>query len=231
MDDTRDHLLDTARRLSERLTPADLDGTLRQITAAAVEVLPEVHAASISIRHADDSLETCAPTDQFLCDLDEAQYELREGPCYDAATDTVHVIAPDLASDERFPHYGPIAVQAGVRAQVAVRLFDGPKSKGGLNLYSHNVNAFESTDPLSALFAHQAAVAITYANEVASLKEAVRTRTLIGQAVGIAMERYELTDDRAFAFLARLSQTRNVKLRLVAQELVAESEHRGSDRS
>ena len=69
--------------------------------------------------------------------------------------------------------------------------------------------------------AHQAAVAIAYASEITGLTEAVHARTVIGQAVGIVMQRYRLPDDRAFAFLVRLSQARNVKLRRVAQEMVA----------
>jgi AmiR/NasT family two-component response regulator len=40
------------------------------------------------------------------------------------------------------------------------------------------------------------------------------------------MERYRLSEDRAFAFLARVSQTRNVTLRAVAEEVVAEAEQR-----
>jgi AmiR/NasT family two-component response regulator len=36
------------------------------------------------------------------------------------------------------------------------------------------------------------------------------------------MARYQLNDERAFAFLTRLSQHRNVKLRHVAQEMVDE---------
>jgi AmiR/NasT family two-component response regulator len=49
----------------------------------------------------------------------------------------------------------------------------------------------------------------------------VRTRGLIGNAVGIVMERYQLTDDRAFAFLTRLSQDGNTKLRVVAEQIIA----------
>jgi AmiR/NasT family two-component response regulator len=41
------------------------------------------------------------------------------------------------------------------------------------------------------------------------------------------MERYHLDDERAFAFLARLSQQRNVKLRQVAEELIADVSRRG----
>ena len=221
MNDNHDALLDMAQRLSQRLSPASLDGTLQQLTAAAVEVLPDVQFASITIRHDDDRLETSSPTDEFLYGLDQRQYELHEGPCYEAAVDTVQLISPNLVADERYPNYGPMAAEAGIRAQAGIRLFEGPKSAGALNLYSTKVGAFEGVQSLGALFVHQAAVAIAYASEIKGLTEAVHTRTLIGQAVGIVMERYRLPDDRAFAFLVRLSQARNVKLRLVAQEMVA----------
>ena len=220
MDDER--LLDAAKRLADRLTPGDLDGTLRQITAAAVEVLPHVQQSSITIRHTDGTLRTVAPTDDRLLRIDAQQYELQEGPCYVAATHEQQVISSDLAADERFPRYGAVAVAEGVRAQIGVRLFNGPTSQGALNLYSGQVGAFDDLGSLSALFAHQAGQAIGYAQEIDGLAQAVRTRTTIGQAVGIVMERYQLNDERAFAFLQRLSSHRNVKLRVVAQELVAD---------
>jgi hypothetical protein len=226
MDDNR--LLDAARRMADGLDPSDLDRTLQQITAAAVEVLPNVQYSSITVRHADGRLVTSAPTDDLLLRIDAVQYELHEGPCYEAATNTSHVISSNLGADERFPRYGPAAVEHGVRAQVGVRLFDTSSSQGALNLYSTRVGAFDDITTLSALFAHQAGVAIAYAQHVDNLEQAVRTRTTIGQAVGIVMERYRLDDERAFAFLARLSQQRNVKLRVVAEELIAEVGQRGS---
>ncbi|MFC5262056.1 ANTAR domain-containing protein [Kribbella qitaiheensis] len=53
-----------------------------------------------------------------------------------------------------------------------------------------------------------------------NLQEALKTRRTIGQAIGIVMERYQLSDARSFAFLTRLSQHRNVRLNKIAQELV-----------
>jgi GAF domain-containing protein len=226
---TEARLLDTARRLAESLKPGDLDATLTQVTRAAVEVLPDVEYSSITVRHADGTLGTAAWTNEMLLELDRAQYELQEGPCYHAAVDTAHVTAPNLAADERFPRYGSVALGKGIRSQAGIRLFDAPTSQGALNLYSTKVGSFEDFESLAALFAHQAAIAISYASEVQNLNEAIRTRQTIGQAVGIVMERYGLTDERAFAFLTRLSQHRNVKLRLVAQEIIAASDHRGDD--
>ncbi|MEP7091078.1 MAG: GAF and ANTAR domain-containing protein [Nocardioidaceae bacterium] len=213
-------LLDTARALAGRLAPGDLDSTLAQITRAAVEVLPGVDHASITIRKSDDSLTTAAPTHDLLLRLDAAQYDLHEGPCYEAATDEKQVVSSDLRHDDRFPRYGVAAVAEGINAQSGVRLFDGTGGSGALNLYSAHVGAFDDVESLAALFAHQAGQAISYAQEIGNLAEAVRTRTMIGQAVGIVMERYGLTAERGFAFLQRLSSHRNLKLRLVAQEIV-----------
>jgi AmiR/NasT family two-component response regulator len=50
-----------------------------------------------------------------------------------------------------------------------------------------------------------------------------QTRKTIGQAIGILMERYRIDADRAFQFLIRASSTSNVKLRDVADEVVASS--------
>lgn len=216
----REEIVDVARRLASVLGPGDLDSTLRQITTAAVEVLPEVHYASITIRRSDGRLETVAPTADLLLPVDAAQYELREGPCYYAATDAVHVASPDLASDQRFPKYASVAVAAGIRAQAGLQLFDGKDAQGALNLYSENVGAFADFDAIGRLFAHQSAMAIDYAREIDSLRQAVQSRGIVGQAVGILMERLRLDDARAFGFLVRLSQQENVKVRVLAEDLV-----------
>lgn len=50
--------------------------------------------------------------------------------------------------------------------------------------------------------------------------QAVDARKLVGQAMGILMERFDLDGDRAFQVLRRFSQDNNRKLRDVAQELI-----------
>lgn len=216
-----DELLDHARRLAQTLTPGDLEQTLSRITAAAVEVLPDVTMASITIRHRDNRLETFAPTHDVLLELDAKQYELQQGPCYESATDQAYVVSSDLAADPRWPEYSAAALAAGVHAQAGIGLFDAARFQGALNLYARQVGAFEDLGPLGALFSHHAAVAISYAQEISDLRQAVATRQQIGQAVGVVMERYQLNEERAFAFLARLSQDRNTKLREIAREFTS----------
>ena len=61
---------------------------------------------------------------------------------------------------------------------------------------------------------------MTAAQEIEHLNLAVRSRTVIGQAEGILMERFDMDAAHAFAVLKRVSQHSNVKLFRVAVELV-----------
>lgn len=80
---------------------------------------------------------------------------------------------------------------------------------------------------VAKLFATHAAITLGTARERDSLDEALRLRGMIGQAIGIMKERYDMGEDRAFAFLVRASSHGNVKLRDVAQELVDQHHHQG----
>lgn len=56
--------------------------------------------------------------------------------------------------------------------------------------------------------------------KVETLEEALETRTIIGQAPGILMERFGLCAEEAFGYLRRRSNTENVKLHDIAAEIV-----------
>jgi hypothetical protein len=56
--------------------------------------------------------------------------------------------------------------------------------------------------------------------EIEQMRQALASRAVIEQAKGIAMERYGLRAEVAWAWLVRTSQNRNVKLRAIAEELV-----------
>ena len=73
---------------------------------------------------------------------------------------------------------------------------------------------------LADLFANQGGALLGYAEQVEQLSEALHTRTDIGTAVGIVMERYGIDRHKAFAFLSRISNNRNIKLRVLAHEVI-----------
>lgn len=199
MDETL-RVVEMSRRLAAALSPGDLDQTLHQVTAAAVEVLPEVSHASISVRHADGRLETAAPTDPVLLELDRVQYDLHEGP-----------------------RYAPHALAEGIRAQAGIRLFDARDSRGAINLYSRDVGAFRDLEVVGQLFVHHAATALEYARQIDNLTTAMQSRQLVGQAVGVVMERFGLDEARAFAFLTRMAAQHEIKVREVARRLLEET--------
>lgn len=224
-----DEILAAMARLSRSLTPGDLEHTLRQITDTAVAVLPGVAYSSITVLHKDGRLETVAPTDDLVLEVDAAQFELQEGPCYEAAIDQTYLASSNLPADERFPRYGQVAAKAGIRGQAGIRLFETPRpaARGALNLYSRSVGTFDELGMLSGLYAQQSAVAIEYARHTDDLLAALATRKTIGMAVGIVMERYSMNEQRAFAFLTRLSQDSNTKLRDIAAHVIENLEAPG----
>jgi GAF domain-containing protein len=168
----------------------------------------------------DQALRTVAATEPVAEQMDALQYELREGPCYAAVTCDRFVLVNDLTSTSKFPRYAARAADAGVGSQAAIQLVHNGET-AGLNLYARKVEAFDrSTIQMAELFATQAAALLQYATQVEHLSEALHSRTDIGMAVGIIMERYSIDRERAFAFLVRGSSTRNIKLRLLAQKIV-----------
>ncbi len=223
MDDLSRRAMVLAARIADSVSGKDLDDTLQSLTQAAVETLPGVDDATISIRHQDGSLRSYGFTTDYLRELDSWQFEFSEGPCYDGVTHNALTVCGDLRNDPRYPEYGKRAAAAGVLSQAGMRIFESNRTIGGLNIYSRSVGALSDVTYLAELFSEHARTAVAYASQIDGLREAIAGRQLIGQAIGIVMERFGLTEDRAFAFLSRLSSHRNVKLRQVAQELVDET--------
>jgi GAF domain-containing protein len=220
------HLVNVMNAVASSLSdPADVDETLTRITRTALESVPGAQYVSISVRHPDGRLDTVAETDPLVTRIDELQYELREGPSYDVVTDDEWIVSDDVRSEARWPVYGPRVGEMGIRSQLAMRLHLDSKSRVGLNMYSRQRDAFDDPQHVAELFSSHARIALGYAQRVTQLTEALATRTVIGEATGIVMERYSIPVDRAFEFLIRVSQTSNVKLREVAERLVALEHH------
>jgi len=156
--------------------------------------------------------------------VDALQHEFGEGPCLDAVYEHKTVRVDDMASESRWPAFASRAAEAGARSMLSFQLWVEGDNLGALNLYSRRPHAFdEDSEHIGLLYAAHAAVAYAAAQRQDQLQAAVDTRDLIGQAKGILMERYGIDDDRAFAFLVRLSMDRNQKLRDIAQHIVTQT--------
>lgn len=198
-----------------------LEETLDALVQATVRTVPGFDHVSVSVLRRDGKFETKAGTDPLVWEFDEMQYSLEEGPCVQAMREHDVVVAPYARREKRWPRYIPQAVGAGLRAQLAIGLADEGRTLGGLNLYSTESETVPEDAPdIAELFASHAATALDHARERETLSEAVSSRQLIGQAIGLVMQRYQIDDKRAFDFLVRAASTAEVKVRVIAQELV-----------
>lgn len=220
---TRSAVVETMNAVAASLdTPQDLSDTLASITRAAAEAVPGMSQASISVIDSHGQFQTLIFTGALVSTADRLQAAYGEGPCLDAAFQETDVVVPDIAAaTDRWPKYAPEAAALGVGSQLAVHLYHEGRSYGGLNLYSQAPNSIvDETLAMSEMFAQLAARVMGQHRRMEGLSRSMATRQSIGQAIGIIMERYELDEDRAFQFLVRVSQTGNVKLRIVAEEIV-----------
>lgn len=210
-------IADLVRELSE----------VRRLDDAAVRITTFTRTtfgaqyAGITINKARGRLETVGATAPLVNRLDALQYDLREGPCVDAATEARYVASGDVRQDARWPRWGPAAADEGVSSMLSVELRGGGRHIGGMNLYGTRRDQFDEDDAaMLMLFSANASAALAAAVNVESLEIAVAGRTVIGQAQGILMERYGVDDAVAFSILRRLSQSANLKLNTIAEELV-----------
>jgi len=199
----------------------DVAATLAAIVSEAQRTLPGIEEVGISIVHRSGQVETMASTGVLVEQLDEIQYTLGQGPCVTAMLEDRTVMVEDARHEQRWPDFIREAVRLGLRAQLGVRLFHDDSGIGALNMYSFEADTLDPHLPhLAELFAGHAAHALGHARHSEQLETALETRSLIGQALGIVMERYQVDEPRAFDFLVRISSTSNTKLREVARRIV-----------
>lgn len=171
-------------------------------------------------------IETSACTSEPVALAHDLQVELDEGPCLDALEDPSGLYRiDDLEVESRWPRWGPKVVELGYRSVLSVPLATRERRYGSMNAYASRAHAFDDDDlAVATVLARHASVALASSQNAEGLQRAVDARKLIGIAMGMLMERYGLDQDRAFDVLRRYSQDRNVKLRDVAEQIVADRE-------
>lgn len=201
-----------------------LEPSIEKVTQSA-RLLFDADQAGVTLIRSRGELETVGPTHEIVTELDSLQYALGQGPCVDAVTEQHVVIANDLDSDPRWPQWGPRACSVGIQSIVAADLQADGRRIGALNLYGSRTNQFKDTDAALLLsFSAHASAALAAARTIESLSAALDTRTVIGQAEGIIMERFGVDPVTAFAILKRYSQDSNTRLREIAEQIVERRE-------
>jgi len=172
-------------------------------------------------------LSTPVHTHPLVVEADALQELCGEGPGLEAIAHRSVFYAEDLNTDHRWPQFSQRAAATGLRSVLSLPL-SADAQRGALNLYARSPVAFGVVDRatgaiLSSLAGLALSVARSHEDEERrelNFQAALSTREVIGEALGILMERERISADQAFDVLRRASQYLNVKLREVAQNLV-----------
>ena len=214
-------LAELAHRLSGEQTTSD---TIELVTASAVAVLDADSGSAMLLEQRPKRVESTATTSSTAARADHLQLDGQTGPCWEAARVSEHrLLVDDTRTEHRWPMWSQLACDdLGIRSVLSVPLRTKRQRIGALNLYASGPGRFDRHHAgLAVILARHASIAVDAVRQRDDLQRAVESRTVIGQALGLLMERYGLDEARAFATLRRYSQDRNVKLREVAEQLIA----------
>ncbi|MEU4191811.1 GAF and ANTAR domain-containing protein [Kribbella sp. NPDC026611] len=211
----------------------DVDATLARYVRRLVATVPDCDQAIIVVA-GQKSSEIAAshrrgePEPAETAEVLAAELMLPDSPMRDVLVHgEPHKIA-DTATDDRWPTFSAAMAGEGFRSCLLLPLPARNRNPAGFALFAAKPGVFaDATYDLALLFALHAGVAFENAQLfhdsralIDQLHTALETRTVIGQAAGILMLRYDLKSDVAFEVLKRGSQTNNLKLRELAARLV-----------
>jgi len=213
-----------ARSLAE--TPGLLP-TLQDVIGHALVVVPCDWAAVAAVDAiGPQPARMSASNDPELMDVVARIASASESsPGRQAFVEAAMVSSPDLTVEERFGSYPQAMVaQTPIRSVLSFGLQLRQERLGVLSLYSRAVDAFDDQAiERASLLAEHVAIAIeaeASVDRAQSMSAGLQSNRVIGVALGILMERHQLTADEAFATLRRASSYQNRKLALIAEDLV-----------
>lgn len=207
----------------------DVTGFLNQLVTLATAIVPGAHCG-ITLRR-DHQVATVVSSDALAMRMDEIQYLDGHGPCMEAMRNGTRVDVPDMAAETRWGAYSAHGQAHGINTAVSLPFTVDGQSIGAVNLFSATPHAFTGPDiDRMQAFTAQASTALTillrHARQTVldeQVQEALASRALIDQALGILMVTNKINSREAFAILRHTSQTTNRKVTDIAAELIRTS--------
>ena len=212
------------------LESTDVDHFLHTFAGLAADYLArldhEVHCGVTLLR--PRLAETLASSSPTALKLDRLQYSFGDGPCLTAVRTLAPVYVRDTRTDDRWPAYTAAVSRHGMLSILGVPIPLEGEADCGLNLYSSAADGF-SPEAMAAAgaFALEASRSLRLAVRMAQLSDkadnlsaALESRTVIDLAVGMVMGQNRCSQAEAATILKAASSRRQIKLRILAAELV-----------
>ena len=202
---------------------------LDRLVLACRAAVPYCDDASVTLV-TDGTPRTAASTSERGKTVDEWEYANDRGPCIDALKDGQEHYVATAADLAAYPGFEVVLRETGVVSILGLPLVAAGATVGALNVYAATERAFddEASRGLCRYVAGQAATTVhnvriydatrTLAGQ---LEQAMESRATIEQANGVLVAQTGCTPDDAFGLLRAASQRENVKLRDVAERIVA----------
>lgn len=222
MTDTRPQRLPTEDALNIPVDAATAPTeVLTPVLAAATAAIPQLEHAGICVVAKDGTLGSVAVSGPVVGEAFSRESALGGGPCFETMHTGLPVIVQNARTERRWPEFTRQALALGVLAELAVPLVYRARTLGVLTLCWTSPHTLDVTTlELAEAFAVQAAAMIGAQRKAVELEQGMLTRQVIGQAIGFLMCRYDMDPDSAFAYLKRISQNHNVKIRDLARDVV-----------
>ncbi len=223
-----DELAGIFARMSGLLLSEDTVATsLDLLGALAHETVPGSCGAGVSL--IENGRRTSAgSTDERVREADALQYELDEGPCLTAMVTRELVVVEDVAADPRWPRWSAAVRPLGLRAALSTPLVAGNTTLGAIKVYGDRPRAFDARAiQLLVLFSAQASLLVANMQTAErarrfseGMRQAVRSRDLVGMAKGVLMGRHGVDEDAALRMLVGRSQQTGASLAEAARTVV-----------
>ncbi|MCU1404151.1 MAG: hypothetical protein JWQ43_454 [Glaciihabitans sp.] len=214
---------DPFQMASESLAKAE--GLITGLARPFLALLP-ISGASVSTFGSLLASETISATDERAGRVDELQFDLGEGPCWDALQNRRPVLEPDLAHTEStpWPAFSHAIQTEEIAAIFAFPLIFGPLEIGAIDLYSlrpvHlSIEQQEQTLALSTIVSR-----ILLRNALKQDDE-VEPRTpysrrLIHQATGMVLAQLGIQSEDAYLIIQARAYAENRSMQDVAKDVL-----------
>ncbi|PPG42157.1 GAF and ANTAR domain-containing protein [Pseudoclavibacter sp. RFBA6] len=172
--------------------------------------------------------QTVSASNEVAARLDELQFDLGEGPCWDTLATGRPVLEPNLRElpDTRWPAFGPAIPRDKVGALFAFPMLVGPLRVGAIDLYAAAPIGFEPLQTrqathLASLVARNVLRLALASSGDDPQPEGKHSRRKIHQATGMVLAQLETTADEATLVIQGHAFATGRSMMEVAEEILA----------
>lgn len=201
----------------------DAGGEVSELAHPFLHLLP-VSGVSVSTFGPLLAAETISATDDRAVRVDELQFDLGEGPCWDALAARRPVLEPDFtAANQTWPAFSEAIRHEQISSVFAFPLVFGPLDLGAVDLYSLTPTRLSVEQQRQALELSAIVSRIVLRHAVGDAEThrgSPYSRRLIHQATGMVLAQLQTTADNAYLIIQARAYAESRPMRSVAEDII-----------